>query len=120
MVHIHFELVQWKHYTPATYGTLPRIQNLYDNDSNNLISTTSYRDLDYLKNWHVFFRKVITVLSDHYMFQLRVKSQQFRAVMLRGGLDIQFTGVGANTLKEPAVFVIIQASYGDIASATLT
>ena len=40
--------------------------------------------------------------------------------MPRGGVDIQFTGVGANALNDPAIFVIIRASYGDIASAALT
>ena len=61
VVVLHFELVQWKQYIQSTYGTPPGLQNLYNNDSNNYISTNSYRDPDYFGNLQVLYRKVITV-----------------------------------------------------------
>ena len=65
-----FELVQWKQYVPATWGSFPGIQNLYNNNSNNLVSANSFRDPDYLKNWRIIFSKTIVVPADNYTSQL--------------------------------------------------
>ena len=73
-------------------GYTPSIRNLYVDDSNNLKSTNSYRDPDYLKNWRVLFKKVIVRPADNYMAQLRVKACKFRAVMP--------CGTGVNTLND--------------------
>ena len=56
---LHFELVQWKQYVPSTLGTPP----------------------DYLKNWQVLYKKVMTVPADNYTTQLRVKACEFCVVM---------------------------------------
>ena len=113
-------LVQYKLYAPANYGTGPNIGNLYDNDCNGWVSTTSFRDINYQKNWRVLFKKNIVVPADNYTSQLRYKTSQFRAVMPKGGLDILFAGPAANTLSSPAIYIIIRASYGNINPSALT
>ena len=91
----------------------PGIDNLYDPDCNNNISTMSFRDPDYVKNWWVLFKKTINVSAGMYGTQLRVKAAQFRAKMPRGGIDIHFAGAVADSLGEPAICVLVHASYGD-------
>jgi len=117
---LSFELVQYKLYAPGNYGTPPNVNNLYDQDSNGAVSTVSFRDIDYRKNWRVLFRKTITIPADNYSAQLRYKTAQFRAVMPKGGLDILFAGKEANTLTSPAIFIIIRSSFGNINPSVLT
>jgi hypothetical protein len=117
---LSFELVQYKLYAPGNYGTPPNINNLYDQDSNGAVSTVSFRDIDYRKNWRILYKTMITVPADNYSTQVRYVTKQFRAVMPKGGLDILFAGKEANTLTSPAIFVIIRSSFGNISPSVLT
>ena len=117
---LSFELVQYKLYASTNYGTPPNVGNLYDTDCNGVISTNSFRDINYRKNWRVLFKKTIVVPADNYSSQLRYKSCQFTAVVPKGGLDILFAGKEANTLTSPAIFVIIRSSFGNINPSSLT